>query len=551
MNRRRGLNIVFSLIVLVKSMVLLMVLAVVFGVLGFLASIAISVLGVTGIIQVLKNNNEYLKILFMIILFCSVIRGILRYIEQALNHYIAFKILAIVRDKVFKKLRELTPAKLETKDKGDIITIITNDTEMLEVFYAHTISPVFIALVVSLIMTLIFMNYHFILGFIGALAYITVGIILPMYTSFKGKDIGYKQQSKFAQLNAFVLECINGSKEVIQYQLNNKINDELINKSNEYNEYNQKIKNIEASSRSLLNLVIMSFVFLIFVVSLYLFNSGLINQTDVIIVTVIMASSFGPVIALSNLANNLLITFASGDRILNLLEEVPQVIENQEGIDEDYLSTKINNVSFSYDNEEVLKDISLSFNKHGIFGIKGKSGSGKSTLLKLLMRFYDPKCGSVCLNDQDLKIWSTNGIRKTESWVGQNVYLLNDTILNNIKIANDNASEEEVIKACKKANIHDFIMSLEKGYNSKISETKDNLSAGQKQRIGLARAFLKEYDLLLLDEPTSNLDSLNEAIIMKSIKENVKDKTVILVSHRESSLKICDEVINLKGIKSS
>ncbi|MDQ0362242.1 amino acid ABC transporter ATP-binding/permease protein [Breznakia pachnodae] len=551
MRRRSGIKIVMGLIGLVKSMIFVMFAAVILGVLGFLASISISVLGAQAVVDILSSNTERLTLLFAILIVCGVVRGFLRYGEQASNHYIAFKLLAIIRDRVFRKLRELAPAKLETKEKGNLVSMITSDVELLEVFYAHTISPVLIAIIVSIIMIIYITSFHPLLGGLAAIAYIVVGVILPVYTSKVGKDDGLEQREQFGSLNSYVLECVNGMKEIMQFQRSNERIEELIDKSTEYNKVSKKLKKAEGTSKALTDFVIMFFTLSMFALSAWLYTKGELTFGVVLIATVAMASSFGPVTALSNLANNLVVTFASGERVLSLLEEEPQIKEVKDGVNKAYEGAAVDNVTFAYDDEAVLKDVSLSISKNKIIGIKGKSGSGKSTLLKLLMRFFDSQQGTVSISGSDIREWSTSGIRKIESYVTQETYLFNDTILNNIKVAKPEASDDEVIEACKKANIHEFITTLEEGYETNVGNLGSRLSGGQKQRMGIARAFLHDTDLLLLDEPTSNLDSLNEAIIMKAVKEHTKDKTVLLVSHRASSLKIADEVIDVKAVKAS
>lgn len=551
MNRRSGIQIVKNLIGLVKPMLPVMIIAIIMGVVGFLASISITTLGAQTLIDIFDGHTKDVSFFFFLIILFGVSRGFLRYIEQASNHYIAFKLLAIIRDKVFKKLRSLAPAKLDGKEKGNLISMITSDVELLEVFYAHTISPVMIALIVSLIIVIYISNMHWILGIVTSLAFITVGIFIPLLISKQGKKDGMKQRTLFGKLNSYVLESIHGLQEIVQFNRGLGRLQTLTEKSNELDTVQKALKRREGTQRGFTDTAIMLFTIIIFFASLLLYENGEIEKSTIVIATVALASSFGPVSALSNLANNLLVTFASGERILNLLEEQPIVDEVKSGCDEEFESLQMKQVNFTYGKTMVLEDINLSIEKNKIIGIQGKSGSGKTTLVKLFMRFFDPTNGEVMMNRENLKGWSSKALRHNLSYVTQEAYLFHDTIKANIAIAKQNASDEEIIEACIKANIHDFIMSLEDGYNTNTGDLGERVSGGQRQRIGLARAFLSDAPLMLLDEPTSNLDSLNEAIIIKTIKENVDEKTVVLVSHRDSSLKIADELITVENGRKS
>lgn len=547
MTRRSGIKIVMGLIGLVKPMLPVMLIAILMGVVGYLASIFLTILGAYALIEIIYKNTEVLQTIFILLILCGVLRGVLRYIEQASNHYIAFKLLAVIRDQVFTKLRTLAPAKLEGKDKGNLISMITSDVELLEVFYAHTISPVMIAFFVSLIMSILMFKYHVILGSIAVLGYICVGVLLPIYTSKLGKATGLKQRTLFGELNTYVLESIQGIKEVIQFNHASKRIEEMTRQSEVLNDVQKDLKKYEGVSVALTHTVISVFSTLVFFVAMYLYSKTQLSLEGVLLSTVMMMSSFGPVTALSSLANNLLITFASGERILSLLEETPELEENENGVNEEFDTLKFEDVSFAYQDENILNHVNLEFKPHQIIGIKGKSGTGKSTLLKLMMRFYDVSKGQVSINQQDIKKWQTSALRKQQSYVTQETYLFNDTILNNLKIANLNATESEIIEACKMANIHDFIITLKDGYHSQVGELGDLLSGGQRQRIGVARGFLHQSSMILLDEPTSNLDSLNEAVILKSLVEHKENKTIILVSHRPSTLKIADVIIDLES----
>lgn len=546
--RRGGINIIKRLIVLIDSLIPVMICTILAGVAGYLCAIAIPVLGGMGILKVLGlgADNASLKTIFTAIAACALLRGLLHYGEQLSGHYIAFKVLAILRDKVFKALRNLAPAKMEVKEQGNLVSLITSDIELLEVFYAHTIAPVAIALMVSAIMIMFIGSYNIIFGLIAAVAYFTVGAIIPVVNSRTGRERGDEYRKIFGKASSFCLESLRGMKESIQYNCGYKHLDSIESMTEELNEQQKKLKNHEGSAKALTDGSIYLFSMAILFLGIYMMEHNIIEFDRVLVPTMAMFSSFGPVIALSSLSNNLVQTFASADRVLDILDEVSQTPEVKDGKDVEFSGAEFDDVSFAYDNEKILENINIDINENSITGISGKSGSGKSTLLKLLMRFWDTKKGSIKLSDEDIKHINTKNLRAMESYMTQETFLFNGTIEENIKLGNLKANMDDVIDAAKEAAVHEFIMTLPKGYKTKVGELGDRLSGGEKQRIGLARAFIHDSRLMILDEPTSNLDSLNEAIILKSLVENPGSKTVILVSHRKSTLKIADEIYELR-----
>lgn len=553
MNRRRsGFNIAYRLIGLVKPLMLTMILAIIMGTLGFLMAIFITIFGAFAIVDVLNLKTILsLKTIFISVSLFAVLRGILRYAEQAANHDIAFKILAIIRDEVFVKLRQLAPAKLETKDKGNLISMITSDIELIEVFYAHTISPVAIATLVVIIMVSLLFKLHPYFGIIALIAYLTVGVIIPMVISKLGKNSGQIYRNEVGELSSSVLDSLRGLKEVIQYDYGEETQSQIATKTLKLNETMEKTKYYEGLTTALSNSAIICFSLVILFVSIYLFNINEISFVAALIAFVAMISSFGPTVALANLSNNLIQTFAAADRILDILDESPETVEIVDGVDITFDNIDIEDLNFAYDNETILKDFNLKVNKNEIIGIVGKSGSGKSTLLRLIMRFWDIDSGSLKISNENVKNINTNNLRSFQSFVTQDTIIFNKSVFDNIKIAKMDATLDEVIAAAKKASIHDFIMTLPNGYDSVLGELGDTLSGGERQRIGLARAFLHDAPLLLLDEPTSNLDSLNEGIILKSIYEAKENQTIILVSHRLKTLSIADRIIKINSERAS
>lgn len=538
-------QVVWRMLALVKPLTLPMCFAIVMGILGFLCAIFIPVLSVMALLQVtgMEFHLDLSMLLYMLI-FIAVLRGVLHYGEQAANHYIAFKLLAIIRDHVYTALRRLCPAKLDGKDKGNLISLITNDIELLEVFYAHTISPVFIAVFTSLIMLTFFAHLHIAAMFIALIAYILMAIVIPFYVNKKGKDIGFKNRQQIGHMSSFLLESFRGLSTILEYNIGTQRTQKMLDYSDDIENMQSQLKDIESIQLVASQILISLSAVVMFIVMYILYQNQIISVYKVIMATVLMLSSFGPVLALSNLANNLLSTLSSGRRVIELLDEEELIKDVTNKSTADFSDICVENLSFAYQDEMILKDIHYLFKQGKTTGIVGKSGSGKSTLLKLMMRFYDPCSGLITINERDLKTINTSDMRTMFAYVTQETVLFHDSIYNNIKVAKLHATKEDVYQACQKASIHDFIMTLPQGYDTTVAELGASLSGGERQRIGLARAFLSDAPCILLDEPTSNLDVLNEAVILKSLKEQI-DKTIILVSHRESTMKIADEVIEM------
>lgn len=552
--RRKGIQIMMQLIGLVHPLLPVMLLAITLGVLGFLCAIFLTIIAGYELIQGIVNWNMGISInegmlppmapaaVFILLVVLAVLRGVLHYGEQYCNHFIAFKLLAIIRHKVFAALRQLCPAKLEGRDKGNLIAIITSDIELLEVFYAHTISPIAIAILTSLVMVIFIAHCSLAAGLWALFGYIVVGAVIPLINGRRGAAEGMAFRSAFGELNSFMLESLRGLDESIQYHDGENRLAQIGKRSDELGQMQKRLNKLEASQKSVTNLAILVFSFGMLFLMLHLYMQGQTGFGEVLIAAISMMGSFGPVVALSNLSNNLNQTLASGERVLSLLEESPQVAEVCGKEDVAFTGAAAEHVNFSYGEEQILKDYSLVIPKGKIIGIHGASGSGKSTLLKLLMRFWDAQSGKISISGKVVSELNTANLRDMESYVTQETYLFHDSIANNIAIGKPGASREEVMEAAKKASIHELIMSLPKGYDTEVGELGDTLSGGEKQRIGIARAFLHDAPMLLLDEPTSNLDSLNEGIILKSLKESCHEKTVVLVSHRRSTMNLADTV---------
>ena len=594
--RRSAISIMGSLIGLVKPLLHIMLAAIILGTAGYLCAIFLTILAGQVIVHgLIAGGAGSVKTIITVMIIIAVLRGILHYAEQYCNHFIAFKLLAIIRHKVFAALRKLCPAKLEGRDKGNLISIITTDIELLEVFYAHTISPIAIATLTSLVMVIFIGRYHWLAGILALIAYLIVGVVIPMWNGRRGSQMGMEFRTNFGELNSFVLDSLRGLDETIQYDQGEKRKEQMSERSRNLAEMQEKLSKMEGTQRSFTNLVILLASFGMLALTVWLYGKGEIGFEGILTCTIAMMGSFGPVVALSSLSNNLNQTLASGERVLSLLEETPMVEEISGNVDirtdsdneisntsivsentdndirnqnnspekEKYIlrgiltgraknsvnvfsGAEAQHVTFAYENETILDDYSLKLEPGKITGIHGASGSGKSTLLKLLMRFWDVNQGSVSVDGEDIRKIQTRHLRDMESYVTQETHLFHDSIANNIAVGSPGASREAIIEAAKKASIHDFIMKLPKGYDTEVGELGDTLSGGEKQRIGIARAFLHDSPLILMDEPTSNLDSLNEGIILKSLREASEKKTVILVSHRKSTMNIVDTVFEMK-----
>ena len=546
--RRSGIRIMGQLIGLVKPLFHVMTAAVILGVIGYLCAIFLTVFAGMALLNVLGIDRRIsLATLFAILAGAALLRGILHYGEQACNHYIAFKLLALIRHKVFAALRRLCPAKLDGRDKGNLISIITSDIELLEVFYAHTISPIAIAVLVCVITEGIFFRHHWLTGVFALAGYLAVGLIVPLWNSSRGADKGMEFRTEFGDLNSFILDSLRGLDETIQYGQGELRSAQIDERSRRLDEKQKYMKELEGEQRGMTNVLILLFSFGMLFLSTWLVMKGQMEFEGGFLCTILMMGSFGPVTALSSLSNNLMQTLASGERVLSIMEEEPVVDETEGEEAGAFGDISCGNLDFAYDDEQILKDYSIEIPEGSRIGIHGKSGSGKSTLLKLIMRFYDPDQGSIRIHGRDLKKINTDELRNMESYVTQETCLFHDSIANNIAVAKPGASRQEIEEAAKKASLHEFIMSLPNGYDTPVGELGDTLSGGERQRIGIARAFLHDAPLMLLDEPTSNLDSLNEGIVLKSLRGSCRDKTMIIVSHRESTMAAAQKVYEMNN----
>ncbi len=583
MKRRSGFTVMMRLIGLVNPLAGFMILAVAMGLAGHLCASFITVFGGYAALELLGFATPFhLEFIFAGVIVFAVLRAMLRYGEQSCNHFIAFKLLALIRDKVFRALRKLCPAKLEGRDKGDLIAVITLDIELLEVFYAHTISPAAIAALYTVILCLFIGSFHPALGLLALSAYLTVGLLIPFVTSKVSGEAGMRFRRDSGNLSGFVLDSLRGLSETLQYGQGEKRLARMNGQTEVLSATEKQMKRTAGRNLAAANTVILFFDLCMLFSSAALYQGGFVDFTGVLVPTVVLFSSFGPAVALANLGSTLQNTFAAGNRVLDILDETPVINEVAGQEKTEFDGAVAENVSFSYgkpaekertdrrltdkkladkkwrrdmdsadrvpEREEVLDGVSLEIPRGKIIGLVGKSGSGKSTLLKLFMRFWDVQGGSIRISGKNVAEINTPDLRDMESFMTQETHLFHDSIKNNLRIAKPDAADGEIEAACRKASVHEFIMSLPEGYDTPVGELGDTLSGGERQRLGLARAFLHDAPFLLLDEPTSNLDSLNEAVILKSLHEEREGKTVLLVSHRQSTMRIADTVYSVESL---
>ena len=564
---RSAFAVMLGLIGMVRPLLGIMCVAILMGCAGNLAATFLTILGGYALLTVagLYEGME-LSVIFTLLIVFAVARGILRYAEQASNHYIAFKLLARIRHRVFAALRALAPAKLDGSRKGNLISIITSDIELLEVFYAHTISPIAIAVITSIIMTVFIGSLHPALGALALVFYVMVGLVIPVINGRRGGARGQEYRDSFGALNTCVLDNLYGLEEILQYGRQEKRMTQMAEQTSHLEQISGQLKRQETAQRVTTDGVILLAGVLMAAASSQLATAGALTGAQALIAVIAMVSSFGPTAALSALSNNLHHTLASGNRVLDLLEEKPLVYDIDGKADACKGDIRCGNVNFAYHDKEtegqlgkdmqekanmaesvgdaeILSDFSAQFAKNSIHGILGKSGCGKSTLLKLLMRFYETEHGEISYGGKEIGEINTTALRGNISYVTQETFLFHDTIENNLKVAKADATREELIAAAKKASIHDFIMTLPDGYETVIAELGTSISGGERQRLGIARAFLHDADYLFLDEPTSNIDSINEGMILRSLVREKEDKTILLVSHRKSTMGIADDVL--------
>ena len=546
--KRSGFAVMARLVGLVRPLAGYMALAVTMGLTGHLCATFLTVLGGYGILGVLGAGSALpLAGLAVAAAVLAVLRAALRYGEQACNHFIAFKLLALLRDKVFRALRRLAPAKLEGREKGDLIAVITSDIELLEVFYAHTISPVLIAVLFSAILTAFIGSFHPLLGALALTAYAVVGIGVPLAVSRASGPDGLRLRNEAGALAGFVLDSLRGLPEILQYGAGAARLQQMQDRTEALSRREERLKHTAGRGTAATQLILWGFDLAMLFAATALYLRGAVDFAGVVLPTLALMSSFGPVVALASLGATLQNTFAAGNRVLDLLEEEPLTRDIHGQPDVTFAGAGEEKVTFGYGEETILRDVTVPVPTGKTIGIVGKSGSGKSTLLKLFLRFWQVEQGRVQLSGRSVEAINTKNLRRMQALVTQETHLFRDSIRNNLLIARPDATDAQLVEACKKASVHDFIAALPRGYDTPVGELGNTLSGGERQRLGLARAFLHDAPFLLLDEPTSNLDSLNEAVILRALEQEHGNRTVVLVSHRASTMGIADTVYSVEN----
>lgn len=497
---------------------------------------------------------------------CAVLRGLTRYVEQYLNHNVAFHLLALFRSKAFAALRRLAPAKLAGKGKGDLIAMLTTDVELLEIFFAHTISPVAIAVTTTIVYAIVAATLSPWMALALIVSHLIIGIIVPRFFATGVRNLGPAIRGAAGELDNVMLDDMRGLDEIIRFGRGEDRAQAIEDRTRALWRNHAKLSRVNGRFAGVGGLLVALLTSAAAGIAINLAGVNLYDIPALVAAFVLLASSFGPTLALAALPANLTQTFASARRLFGLMDEAPAVVETGTA-NSDYEGMRLDRVTFAYPGEEseaILADFSLDVPQHGILGIQGPSGRGKSTMLKLLMRYWDPQRGQVTLSGTPLPQIDVHARRRIQAMMSQETHLFDGTIRENLFIAlpeseirNGGAAgvlDARLREALAKASVLDLIDSLPDGLDTQVGELGDRLSEGERQRIGLARVFLRNADLVLFDEPTSRLDALNEAIILRSIHELSKseqnadkgqDVAVVLVSHRESAMRVADAVLNL------
>ena len=547
--KRGKVRIMLELVKLTRPLLGVLACAVVLGVAGFLAAIGITVLATSALLD-LEGQAHWIAagVAAAAAVVCGVARGPLRYAEQLCNHYLAFRVLALVRDKVFAAMRRLAPAKLEGKEKGDLVSLVTADIELLEVFYAHTLSPAAIALTVSIIV-LVFIGLQApqLVGF-AAVGFICIGVVVPWCSSRYTATGGLELRRQVGKMNSFVLDSLRGLSETLQFGAQKQRARELDERMASLACAERKLKGRSANALAVSGAVVLTLDVAMVALAMMFVMQGTLEFGRAVMAAGTFMASFGPLLAVAALGSTLQQTLAAGSRVLDLLEEAPQTPEVADGVDvSTFEGMAMREVSFAYRDKKILSYIDVDIRPGRVVRIAGPSGMGKSTLLKLLMRFWDPQSGRVTISGLDLRDVNTASLRHQQGLMEQDTFLFASTIRENLLVAKADASDEELMAALEKAALRELVERLPQGLDTQLAELGDSLSGGERQRLGLARVFLQDAPLLLLDEPTSNLDALSEASVLKALQENRADKTVVIVTHRASAGAIADDTYTLSS----
>lgn len=538
-----------QLVSLLKPLLPLMLLTIALGTLGYLAITAISFAGGMGVLQI-AGIREYgsLKLLIYVILLAGVLRSVFRLSEQYCTHYIAFRLLAIIREKVFKQLRLLTENQLKEIRKGELMNIVTKDVELLEVFYAHTIAPVFIWIATMLVYGAMLYSLHPLYALIGVISYWVIGYLIPVAVYRFGQRSAEVYRTKQGMLSSFLMDSLKGIKEIIIFGKKNHTLHSIDTYSHELNGTTKNLKRHEGLLKALTDTMIYLTVFVQLFTSVYFITEREADMGAVLLAMLVLFSSFGPSLALSQLSASLVHTSASAKRVLRLLNLKPDILYSGRKKLDQVETIRFEDVKFGYENgRELYRHVNLTFHKGEITAIRGANGTGKSTLISLLLQNLRPLEGNVYINDEPAMCYSHESLRQNIGLVTASTTVFTDTLRNNLTLYQKGYTDEQIKQACFKAGLSEYVESLPKGLDTFMEEYAANMSSGQVQRIALARMFLKDSPIFILDEPTSNLDALNEKAVLATIKRHAADKVVLLISHNEDVWELADQVYKIEN----
>lgn len=544
-----SLRLVARLINFMKKLLPVILLAVFFAVFGFLITVYIPAkiisLGFDAV------NGEKLKIISLIILVVLAIsRGLFRYGEHYFGHYVAFKVLADFRREIFSKLRRLAPSKLDSQDSGALLKLIGEDVEALEVFFAHTLSPITTGTIVSIILIIYYLQYNILLALIAIIVYFTLAVIIPNVFSNKLKPHLEVQQKYRKSYTSYFLESLRGMKDLLQLGVEKERFKNLERESKIVNKKERNVAKLNFLQFSYSFLTIGFGVLAFAFVDFILVNKNVISVKDAVITLVVFSSSFAPFLELSRLPLGLGRALQAAKQTFSLLDENEPVGNDGSKEIEKINEIKFENVDFSYPKRDkmIFENLNLLFEDEKIVGLVGESGSGKSTLMKMVMKWYIAKSGKISLNEEDILGIDSRKLQEKIAYIPQFPQIFSQTIRENLVLGNDEITDEEIFEIAEKCRLKDVILSTENGLDTKINSEKIIFSSGEMQRLELMRALLKRADVYIFDEPTSNLDTLNESIILNLIKENCKGM-VFLISHRMSTVSFSDVVYRVENGK--
>ena len=536
---------------ILKPLIPHMILTIMLGTLGYLAITAITVLGGMAVLQ-WSGFADYqtFSILISGIIAAGVLRAIFRLSEQYCTHYIAFRILALVRDQIYATLRKLSHKQIQSFQKGDLMNVITKDVELLEVFYAHTIAPVFIGIVTSVIYIAIFASFHPLYGVLGLLAYVTISYVIPKSVYRYGENAGKLYREDFGKLSNYLMDILKGIKEILIFGGQEQSLEQIDTFSEQLNDTTLNLKKHEGLLKAVTDCGLYVMVFLQIMLSIYLYSHEMVSASTALLALLLLFASFGPSLALSQLSASLVHTFASAKSVLRVLNITAD--NHIDGTDyaKEISQIEFKNVSFGYEGKEALyENVNMKWEKGKIIGIKGKNGTGKSTLISLLFQDVIPDSGEILVNGKSIASYGKESLFQQFSVVDAHTTVFSDKLRHNITLYHDHYSDEEIMMALHKAGLEEFVEELPDGLDTYMQEYAGNISSGQVQRLALARLFLKNSSLFILDEPTSNLDILNEKHILKSLKLHGEDKLIVIISHNDSVLALADEVYAIENGK--